>query len=55
VPLIAAAAATMTVLAAALTWPPPRQRITARAWCVISPPDVRVVVKTAAATSCCPR
>ena len=35
--LIAAAAATTAVLAAALTWPPSRQRITARAWCVITP------------------
>jgi hypothetical protein len=38
--LIAAAAA-MAVLAAALTWPPSRQRITARAWCVITPHRVR--------------
>ena len=35
--LIAAAAAAMAVMAAALTWPPSRQRITARAWCVITP------------------
>ena len=35
--LIAAAATTMTVLAAALTWPRSRQRITARAWCIITP------------------
>lgn len=32
-----AAAAVMAVMAAALTWPPSRQRITARAWCVITP------------------
>ena len=39
--LIAATAAAMTVLAAALAWPPSRQRITARAWCVITPHRVR--------------
>ncbi len=39
--LIAAAAATMAVLAAALSWPPSRQRIIARAWCVITPHRVR--------------
>ena len=38
--LIAAAAA-MAILAAALTWPPSRLRITARAWCVITPHRVR--------------
>jgi hypothetical protein len=39
--LIAAAAATTAVMAAALIWPPSRQRITARAWCVITPHRVR--------------
>jgi hypothetical protein len=39
--LITAAAAAMTVMAAALSWPPSRQRITARAWCVITPHRVR--------------
>lgn len=39
--LITAAAAAMAVMAAALTWPPSRQRITARAWCVITPHRVR--------------
>jgi hypothetical protein len=39
--LIAAAAAAMAVVAAALTWPPSRHRITARAWCVITPHRVR--------------
>ena len=39
--LIAVAAATMAILAAALIWPPSRQRIVARAWCVITPHRVR--------------
>ncbi len=39
--LIATAAATMAVLAAALAWPPSRQRIIARAWCVITPHRLR--------------
>ena len=39
--LIAAAAAMMAVLAAALSWPRSRQRIIARAWCVITPHRVR--------------
>ena len=43
--LIAAAAASVAVTAAALTWPPSRRRITARARCVITP--------TGPATSAC--
>jgi hypothetical protein len=39
--LIAVAAATMAVLAAAMAWPPSRRRIIARAWCVITPHRVR--------------
>lgn len=39
--LIAVAAATMAILAAALIWPPSRQRIIARVWCVITPHRVR--------------
>ena len=39
--LIAVAAATMAILAAALIWPSSRQRIIARAWCVITPHRVR--------------
>jgi hypothetical protein len=39
--LIAATAAAMAILAAALTWPPSRLRITARAWCIITPHRVR--------------
>ena len=39
--LIAVAAATMAILAAALIWPPSRQRTIARAWCVITPHRVR--------------
>jgi len=39
--LIAAAAATMAVLAAALTWPTSRRRIIARTWCVITPHRIR--------------
>ena len=39
--LIAAAAAAIAVMAAALTWPPSRQRIVSRAWCVITPHRVR--------------
>jgi hypothetical protein len=39
--LIAVAAATMAVLGAAMTWPPSRRRIIARAWCVITPHRVR--------------
>ena len=39
--LIAVAVATMAIVAAALIWPPSRQRITARAWCVITPHRVR--------------
>jgi hypothetical protein len=39
--LIAVAAATMAIVAAALSWPPSRQRIAARAWCVITPHRVR--------------
>jgi hypothetical protein len=31
----------MAILAAALIWPPSRQRIIARAWCVITPHRVR--------------
>jgi hypothetical protein len=39
--LIAVAAATMAIVAAALIWPSSRQRIIARAWCVITPHRVR--------------
>ena len=39
--LIAAVAATVAILAAAMTWPPSRQAIIARAWCVITPHRVR--------------
>jgi len=39
--LIATAAATLGVLAAALACPPSRRRLTARAWCVITPHRVR--------------
>ena len=39
--LIAAAAATMAIWAAALTWPRSRRRLIARAWCVITPHRVR--------------
>jgi hypothetical protein len=39
--LIAAAASTMAVLAAALAWPPSRRRIIARTWCVVTPHRVR--------------
>jgi len=39
--LIAVAAAAMAIVAAALSWPPSRQRIIARAWCVITPHRVR--------------
>jgi hypothetical protein len=39
--LIAIAAAAAVLLAAALTWPPARQRLIARAWCVITPHRVR--------------
>jgi len=39
--LIAVAAATMAIVAAALIWPSSRQRIIARAWCVITPARVR--------------
>jgi len=39
--LIAVAAATMAIVAAALSWLPSRQRIIARAWCVITPHRVR--------------
>jgi len=39
--LIAVAAATMAIVAAALIWPSSRQRIITRAWCVITPHRVR--------------
>ena len=39
--LIAVAAATMAILVIAMAWPPSRQRIIARAWCVITPHRVR--------------
>ena len=39
--LIAVAAATMAIVAAALIWPSSRRRIIARAWCVITPHRVR--------------
>ncbi len=39
--LIAVAAATMAILITAMTWPPSRQAIIARAWCVITPHRVR--------------
>ena len=39
--LIAVAAATMGILAVAMTWPPSRQALMARAWCVITPHRVR--------------
>ena len=39
--LIGTAAATIAVGVAALTWPPSRQRLIARAWCVITPHRVR--------------
>jgi hypothetical protein len=39
--LIAVAAATMAILATAMTWPSSRQAIIARAWCVITPHRVR--------------
>jgi len=39
--LIAVVAVTMAIVAAALSWPPSRQRIIARAWCVITPHRVR--------------
>jgi hypothetical protein len=39
--LIAVAAAAVAIVAVALIWPPSRQRITARAWCVITPHRVR--------------
>ena len=39
--LIAVAAATMAILITAMAWPPSRQRIIARAWCVITPHRVR--------------
>ena len=39
--LIAAAATAMAILVAAMTWPPSRQAIMARVWCVITPHRVR--------------
>ena len=39
--LIAVAAAAIAVLVVAMTWPPSRRRIIARAWCVITPHRVR--------------
>ncbi len=39
--LIATAAAAMAILIAAMAWPPSRQRIIARVWCVITPHRVR--------------
>ncbi len=39
--LIATAAAAMAVGVIAMTWPPSRRRIVARAWCVITPHRVR--------------
>jgi hypothetical protein len=39
--LIAAATAAMTIGVAAMAWPPSRQRVMARAWCVITPHRVR--------------
>ena len=39
--LIATAAAAMAILGAAMAWPSSRQRIIARAWCVITPHRVR--------------
>ena len=39
--LIAIAATGLAVLSAALLWPPSRQRLLARAWCVITPHRVR--------------
>ena len=39
--LAAATAATIAILAAALTWPPSRRRLIARAWCIITPHRVR--------------
>ena len=39
--LIAVAAAAMGILAIAMTWPPSRQALMARAWCVITPHRVR--------------
>ena len=39
--LIAMAAAGLVLLTAGLAWPPSRQRLVARAWCVITPHRVR--------------
>jgi hypothetical protein len=39
--LIAVAAAATAILVATMTWPPSRQRIIARAWCIITPHRVR--------------
>jgi hypothetical protein len=39
--LIAMAAVGLVLLAAGLAWPPSRQRLVARAWCVITPHRVR--------------
>ena len=39
--LIATAAAALAILATAMTWPPARQSLMARAWCVITPHRVR--------------
>ena len=39
--LIATAAAAMIILGGALAWPPSRQRIINRAWCVITPHRIR--------------
>jgi hypothetical protein len=45
--LIATAAATTAILVAAMVWPPSRQRIIARAWCVMTPHRVRTGCKHA--------
>jgi hypothetical protein len=45
--LIAMAAATTTILVAAMVWPPSRRRIIGRAWCVMTPHRVRTGCKHA--------
>jgi hypothetical protein len=45
--LIAMAAAATALLVATMTWPPSRQRIIARAWCVMTPHRVRAGCKQA--------
>jgi len=45
--LIAMAAAATAILVATMTWPPSRQRIIARAWCVMTPHRVRAGCKQA--------